>query len=133
VLREYVTEGCRDGRSQPAELQLHVRLLEGAPAQPLLVLRREGHDSMIVDNSSEQGAELVFQAVTTGGGDDPVLHDVRLPRRGAGPGRLAYARAFSERSSGERRFQAYFAVPVLACRLAPLPLAAGESAPIGPQ
>ncbi|HMJ12839.1 MAG TPA: hypothetical protein VK524_15560 [Polyangiaceae bacterium] len=119
---EYSARGCKDARGGSAELELSVRLVEFQPGHWVLVLRRQGYDSLVISNAFEQGGEWVFQAQSDA--SDPLLYDVRLRAPNWQGGRLAYAREFREQRGEEDHFQAYFDAPVLVCgleRVAPAP------------
>jgi hypothetical protein len=126
VLGMWVPGACRDAGGGPAERPSRVFVVQPASGPALLVEVREGHDSVVVENTFDDRGARVFQLVLRGEDERLFLHDFRLPAVGAAPGRVAVATYWHEVERPGGGFRAYLKAVDVTCELAPE--AADESA-----
>ncbi len=112
-------KACRDARGLELPLgDARVALVRTIDGKLVLVDRREGYDSIVVDNSWRQAGEQVFQLALKSASSAPYVREYRLPLAG-GPGRFAIVkdvRAWADRGS---RFWARYTKAALECELLP--------------
>ena len=94
-----------------------VRLGDG---RVVLVERRPGYDSIVVDNGWNDGDERVFQLALKRSGGAPSLREYRLPRSGGDFGRLVVVDRVSRWNDARRGFRAEYSRATLSCSLSPL-------------
>jgi len=91
-----------------------VRLQDG---RLVLVERRPGYDSLVVDNGWDEGDTRVFQLALKRTGGVPYLREYRLPRDSSDFGRLVLVDRVIAWRDSRRGFHASYARPSLACDL----------------
>jgi hypothetical protein len=91
-----------------------VRLQDG---RLVLVERRAGYDSLVVENGWDEGDSRVFQLALKRSDGVPYLREYRLPRTGADFGRLVLVDRVTAWRDSRRGFHASYARPTLACDL----------------
>lgn len=94
---------CRDAAGAPASTAARLWLVQTGNGRELLVVSREGHDSIIVSNRAllPGTGSTVFQFFTDDGDGPVLLHDVRIPRGDPGVARLTVTERFSDCSAGK--------------------------------
>ncbi|MFZ5894398.1 MAG: hypothetical protein ACOY0T_25270 [Myxococcota bacterium] len=108
---------CRDERGgMVANVTYEYVYIERSSGPRLLLERRAGHDSVLVENSYADGSELVFAYVSGDAKQPDVLHEVRLSRD-ARNGELRLSRAFETHDTNQG-FRAKARRVVLRCALA---------------
>ncbi|HET9931751.1 MAG TPA: hypothetical protein VFQ35_13715 [Polyangiaceae bacterium] len=114
-----VTRDCRDERGAPAaQLDLELVYLDPSGGPRRLLERRTDHDSVLVENTYEDGGAHVFVYVSADVKHRDVLHRVRLAPDGMS-GELSFSRDFSVKDS-EKGFRAETSRIALRCALVPL-------------
>lgn len=112
---------CEDERGaripEPEARVSAVRLSDG---RVVLVDRRPGYDSIVVDNGWDDGNDRVFQLALKRSGGTPSLREYRLPLSGSHFGRLVVVDRVSRWNDSRRGFHADYARAALSCSLSPL-------------
>lgn len=93
-----------------------VRLQDG---RLVLVERRPGYDSLVVDNGWDEGDTRVFQLALKRSGGVPYLREYRLPRDGSDFGQLVLVDRVTAWRDSRRGFHASYLRPSLVCNLTP--------------
>lgn len=83
----FVPTTCRDAAGRPASLGARLWLVQTENARELLVVSRDGFDSLLVSNRAvlPQSGSVAFQFFTDDGNGPLLLHDVRFPGRDGDP------------------------------------------------
>jgi hypothetical protein len=92
-----------------------VRIRDG---RLVLVERRPGYDSLVVDNAWAHDDTRVFQLAFKRASGGPYLREYRVPE-GAGFGRLVLTKAVQDWGESAKGFRASYSKAALACELAP--------------
>ncbi len=93
-----------------------VRLQDG---RFVLVERRPGYDSLVVDNGWDEGNIRVFQLALKRSDGVPYLREYRVPRDGSDFGRLVLVDRVIAWRDSRRGFHASYVRPSLVCDLTP--------------
>ena len=119
VLARYTIGRCEDAYGtripEPESRISVVRLRDG---RLVLVERRPGYDSLVVDNGWAQQDTRVFQLAFKHAASGPYLREYRMPE-GAGFGRLVLTKAVRDWGESAKGFRATYSKAALACELAP--------------
>jgi hypothetical protein len=116
----WLTKDCRDAKGASAERATQVYLVQRSDGRRELVEQRPGYDSLVVQNSFIDGAEVVYQVSIKPEDGSIALHEFRLPSAG-GPGRLSVSRRWKQVDSSEHRFRGYVEAAILTCSLSASP------------
>jgi hypothetical protein len=119
VVARYTVGRCEDAYGtripEPAARISVVRLPD---RRLVLVERRPGYDSLVVDNGWAQEDTRVFQLAFKRASGGPYLREYRLPE-GTGFGRLVLTKAVHDWGETAKGFRASYSKAALACELAP--------------
>ena len=120
IVARYTVGRCEDvdgTRIPEPDSRIAVVRLPGG--RVVLVERRPGYDSLIVDNGWTETDTRVFQLAFKRASSPPYLREYRLPMEGEGFGRLVFVKAVYDWGDSSKGFHATYVKHVLACDLAP--------------
>jgi hypothetical protein len=121
VVARYTVGRCEDAYGtrvpEPESRISVVRLPEG---KLLLVERRPGYDTLVVDNGWAEPDTRVFQLAFKRAASGPYLREYRLPAEGTGFGRLVFVKSVRDWGESGKGFRASYSRAALACELAPV-------------
>jgi hypothetical protein len=120
VLSLYGMGRCEDetGARVP-EPEARVSLVQLRDGRIVLVERRPGYDSLVVDNGWDEGETRVFQLALKRTDGVPYLREYRLPRSGSDFGQLALVDRVAAWGDTRNGFHAIYRRPSLSCALRP--------------
>jgi hypothetical protein len=111
---------CEDeGGARVPEPEARISVVRIRDGRLVLVERRPGYDSLVVDNGWDEGDVRVFQLALKRTGGVPYLREYRLPRTGSDFGRLVLVDRVTTWRDSRRGFHASYAHPSLVCDLTP--------------
>ncbi|HEX4337966.1 MAG TPA: hypothetical protein VH062_18780 [Polyangiaceae bacterium] len=113
---------CEDANgARVPEQEGHVSLVRMPDARIVLVERRPGYDSLVVENGWDEGDARVFQLAMKRTGGGPFLREYRVPVAGAVTGRVVVVDRVASWRDSSRGFHARYEgeKPALSCDLAP--------------
>jgi hypothetical protein len=121
VVARYTIGRCEDSYgTRIPEPESHISVVRIPDGRLVLVERRPGYDSLVIDNGWTERELHVFQLAfkrSTGG---PYLREYRMPVQGTGFGRFAVVKAVQDWGDSAKGFHARYSKAALACELAPV-------------
>jgi hypothetical protein len=111
-----IASDCRDERNAPSRgLDVELVYLDPSGGPRRLLERRNDHDSVLIENSYEEGSVHVFAYISSDAKHAQVLHLFRLTSEGTS-GELSLSRAFALHETN-RGFRAESTRTALRCKL----------------
>ncbi len=109
---------CEDANgARVPEPEARVTLVRMSDGRSVLVERRPGYDSLIVENGWNEGDTRVFQLALKRSGKGPLLREYRVPRSKSGSGQIIVVERVGDWGDSSRGFHARYAKPSMACEL----------------
>lgn len=111
---------CEDAKgARVPELEARISVVRMTDGTLVLVDRRAGYDSIVVDNGWDEGDSRVFQLALKKSGGVPYLREYRLPRSGTDFGRLVLVDRVVTWRDSPRGFHASYVEAARSCFLTP--------------
>ncbi|HEX3596810.1 MAG TPA: hypothetical protein VHU80_16990 [Polyangiaceae bacterium] len=111
---------CEDANGgRVPEPEARVSMVKMPDSRLVLVERRPGYDSLVVDNGWNEGTMRVFQLALKRSSSRPYVREYRLPVSGSGYGRMVITDRVRTWRDAEHGFRASYVTPSLSCDLAP--------------
>jgi hypothetical protein len=120
-LARYTPAACKNARGEPVPApKSDVERVALGRGREVLVEIRPGYDAVVVTNAHVEGNDWVFQFRTDDTSGPSILHELRVPRAEAAPGRLRLSDDF-EGEIGDRENRPRVKTAALDCALVPSP------------
>jgi hypothetical protein len=121
VVARYTIGRCEDAYgTRIPEPESRISLVRIPDGRLVLVERRPGYDSLVVDNGFTERDLQVFQLAFKGSTSPPYLREYRMPVQGSGFGRFVVVKAVRDWGDSAKGFHASYSKAALACVLAPV-------------